>query len=147
MFVHLGKDLIMEKCDSSWEVPDIKIKQRDLLEMKLTGYNSIKEFLETHLDYSDNILYVIYYKGIPSAILGIDESNSLVFTTVDLDRIRGYMVMKYFNKALHYVMEDEVYAYIDVKYDTSIDMVLKKDFKEVESDTEGFRKFAYIRGL
>lgn len=147
VFIYLGKDLIMEKCETSWEVPDVDIKQRDLMEMQLAGFTDIRAFLFQYLDYDKNILYVIYYKGIPSALIGVDGEDNLVFTTVDLDRRRGYMVMKYFNKALHYVMRDKVYAYIDDKYETSIDMVLKKEFKEIKSDTEGFRKFTYVKRL
>lgn len=139
----LGKNLNMIKYETYSSLPIIKMKSRDYMELVLSGYESLEEFL---IDYmKDNTMYVIYYKDEPSAYLSVSKEGNLVFTTSELNKTKGFLIMKYFGKALEYLDRNVITAYIDNGYLVSIDMAKKMGFKEVQSEYKGFRKFAYTR--
>ncbi len=115
------------------EVHNLKLKERDILELQKMSDVLVKDYMLWHTAYNKEITNVLVYKNKIIGIIGITDEGTLFFTTSDIDKRLSFLLVKYFNVVLDELLTERnletCYTYIDNNYEVAKRWATVKGFE------------------
>lgn len=129
---------------------NLTLKKDDVLELDRMLGISTTEYFKWHLDNHKDTTNVVIYKGKIVGILCLsNETNNLAFMTTEVDGLGKFLMIKYFNKVLDTILEQEgkdyCIVYVDKEYTASLKWAKRKGFITISESEVNGNKFETLR--